>query len=79
MEGRLRRTYGYWLKVVALQWPGMLYRAALRLRCEADPSAYASSPAVAPVAAPDGGSEASADLATLGNSSNGSGTAGDEA
>ena len=39
MASRMRQTYGYWLRVLALQWPGLVYRCLLRFRCEADPSA----------------------------------------
>ena len=39
MAARLRRTYGYWLRVLMLQWPGLLYRCLMRIRCEADDAA----------------------------------------
>lgn len=48
MAKRIRRTLGYWARVLSLQWPGLLYRCMQRIRCEADPaaSAYSSSPTV---------------------------------
>ena len=42
MGDRLRRSYGYWLRVLALQWPGLVYRCMLRMRCEADDDASAN-------------------------------------
>ena len=35
MMSRMRATHGYLVRVLLLQWPGLLHRAMMRVRCEA--------------------------------------------
>ncbi|KOO29597.1 hypothetical protein Ctob_006729 [Chrysochromulina tobinii] len=35
MTSRMRATHGYLVRVLLLQWPGLLHRAMMRVRCEA--------------------------------------------
>eukprot|EP00966_Prymnesium_polylepis_P007405 170316-Prymnesium_polylepis.1 len=37
MAPRLRASAGYWLRLLWLQWPGLVLRGAMRLACEAEP------------------------------------------
>ena len=75
LRGRLRWTVGYWIRVLVLQWPGLIYRAMLRVRCEADPlaSGFGASASYSVASTSLGGVNGTGGLSSGSSSSNSSG------